>query len=154
MPSFKYHQQVCIFLCKPNHSKFKTLKSMKQKRWDYTSKHINVLPPLHLSCVQSFTSKGRHCTDDKLTTAATKTRIQKLLLLLETTEVNDAKWIMISLLWFPLQYFIVSDDLPNIKGVVASIFHWRTMQCNWHTQGGNMLTKHQKNCHTVWMAAE
>lgn len=38
-----------------------------------------------------FTSKGRNCADDKLTTAATKTRIQKLLLLLETSEVNDAK---------------------------------------------------------------
>lgn len=38
-----------------------------------------------------FTSKARHCVDDKLTTAATKTRIQKLLLLLEATEVNDAK---------------------------------------------------------------
>lgn len=38
-----------------------------------------------------FASKGRDCVDDKLTTAATKTRIQKLLLLLETSEVNDAK---------------------------------------------------------------
>lgn len=57
-----------------------------------------------------------------------KTKILKSWLLLETTEVNDAKWIMISFLWFPPQYFIVSDDLLNIKGVVASIFHWRTMQ--------------------------
>lgn len=83
-----------------------------------------------------------------------KTRIQKPLLLLETTEVNDAKWIMIFCGWLPPQYFTVSDDLLNIKGVVESIFHWRTMQCYWHTQAGNVLTKHQKNCRTVWMAAE
>lgn len=49
--------------------------------------------PCIVLCPKSlcFTSKGRHRVDDKLTTAATKTRIQKLLLLLETTEVNDAK---------------------------------------------------------------
>ena len=59
-----------------------------------TGKCIYVQPPLHLvSCPKSlrFASKGLHCADDKLPTAATKTRIQKLLLLLETSEVNDAK---------------------------------------------------------------
>lgn len=38
-----------------------------------------------------FTSKGSPCTYDKLKTAASKTQIQKLLLLLETSEENDAK---------------------------------------------------------------
>lgn len=48
--------------------------------------------PLIVLCPKSlrFASNGRHCVDDKLATAAAKT-IQKLLLLLETTEVNDAK---------------------------------------------------------------
>lgn len=42
-------------------------------------------------CPELRSSKEPRCVGDKLTTAATKTRTQKLSLLLETTEVNDAK---------------------------------------------------------------
>ncbi|KAL7393494.1 hypothetical protein ABVT39_011666 [Epinephelus coioides] len=61
------------------------LQTNKDLAWRKVSEEVGLPESPRLA------SKGRHSADDKLTTAATKTRIHKLLLLLETSEVNDAK---------------------------------------------------------------